>query len=352
MKKTLLAISIFLFLSFGNNLDRGETIKIKVDIDSVQELNIGDYVKDMLILTKDNKPYLLGVAAKIITVSDGYIIYDYHKGINKFDFEGRFIKQIPYEGVTKNKYGQYYVDLWIKNDSIYIYDSIKDKIFIFNNQGVFIKTKSPKQKEKRNTFSYILPYNNKYIGVKEYSDIDSKSGLINSQFAVYNSNFEYIKDFTNEKLNAHRVNVNLGETTYNNEILYIKTFMYDIFSIDESENVSKKYFIDFMKYALPEDFITMKNRFAFIMEKENQYVFGIADSYESDDYLYFKYAYRDKANFVVHDKKANKSKPFKLINSEDYTIKNFFINNDMVMCYLESEKDVAILKIKIEDFIR
>lgn len=355
MKKLLLLISVFFLFSFGSNISKKKPIEIKIDVNSSLEFKIRDNLKDALILTKNNKPYLLDGVANLLTLSDGYIIYDRNKEITKFNLKGKFVTSIPYESKINRSNN---IDVSVKNDSIFIFDLICHQVLIYDRNGNFINKKSTKQKNEKNSFSTLLPFKNQYIGIKLSQINDMKTGLSKSEFGIYNSNFEYIMNVDNPQLIES--NTQLCTITSKGEVLWVDLFTCDIFSMNKAEIIEKKYTINFLKHSLPKNYITRDNLSEVLNEKKWCYVMGVYVLSESDNYLIFHYGYGEKIHFAIYDKKNNKTHSFRIADSNissnktimfDYMVQNLIVKDDVIIFYLQSYKNITISKVKIKDII-
>lgn len=342
MKNLLIILSIGFFFSCESNSIEKKAIEIKINVDSSREFKIEDNMKDVLILTKENNPYLSDVPSSLFAINDGYIVYDVNQMMTKFDSKGKFVTSTPYE---------FYVDLNMKADSTFIFDSDESQILVYDRNGNFINKKSTKQK---NEFNYLFSFQNQYIGGKSYQINDTKTGLSKSEFALYDSNFEYIADIDT----PIGSNLMLSTTASNGEILAVDLYTLDIFSIGkEKRYFEKKYTINFHEYSLPPNYITKDNIMEIVNTKRENYVSGIFVMSESDNYLVFHYLLGDKIRFAIYDKNNNKAHSFLITNSSlssnkflssDFMVRNLTVNDDIIMFYLQSSKMLLYQKLKLK----
>lgn len=306
------AIFSVLFLFSGSVSAQVNTIEIKIDTTSAKKFNVNDYKENTSIFTKDNRPFLLGNILRMAKINDSYIIYDHQQGVNRFDFNGQFINKINNKLLL--------ADMWVKNDSVFLFDIEQDKVLIHNNQGALIESKSIGYRE--NNINRIHPYNDNYIGGYSGSD-----GREKSNYSLYDSDFKYIKKLFNK--NEDESGIYLGNTTIKDEILFVKAPVNDIFLINNTTIIRKKYSI------------------------VNSKAISITEIHESDNYLFFLYLIEGKVNFAVYSKPLQELRCFKIeTQTENYSIGNLFPIDDVLILYLTGKENVAMVKVHFKSFFK
>ncbi len=346
LKKEIL-LSGVLFLSLLGCENRDESVKfVQVDLTKEVEVSIKKFSKDLLVLTKDGAPAVIGAGNRdFLITEDRYIINDLQGDIMGFGREtGEFITSYSAKGRAVNEYVGA-PRAWLEGDTLKLFDFNTKKIVAYDIDGEYINSEKLLTELEDAPFTILAKYGNGYVGRRCYF-----GGFpAVAELALYDSEYKFVKDLTKD---INRAGIDLGSpfgVANGSDVLYTKYFDTKIFSV-ESDSLKLKYEVDFMENGIPKDreFVDEYEIIDFVNKDPQRYATLIANLYESEEYLCFTFLTNGNKKVLVHQKKKDISTPVVFTDLEEYAIKGIFFSYNEVLLYLEDEEKSAVLPIKIK----
>jgi hypothetical protein len=288
-----------------------ETIQVNFDAVHTIDINAGQ-----IIPLETNDSSLLYEITKLIVMDDRYVIFSKSK-IVVFDLSGKYLCNIGRKGQAPNEY-THIASVFVKNEQIYLYDSMQRKINIYDKNGNFIKyLKLP---DNEYLVSDICPLpNGQYIAKNMFQGEPNTTPLL----SLLSADFYTINAFSTKYVNS-------GFTLYDNffvyddNILYIEPLCDTIYTID-AQVIAAKYFVDFGKYAIPQsarkeydvyDLVNYVNQ----PKNKDQIATLIGRVNEDANYLRFRFILTN-VYYLYYHKKSQEITLFKLTDpSETYKV--------------------------------
>ena len=122
-------------------------------------------------------------------------------------------------------------------------------------------------------------------------------GMEDCELNLYDKNFEFVKEIGDLKIKS---GIYIGYPFFMyrpSEILYYRYFYNNIYAIDDKQNVSVKYYIDFGENNMPFD-LSWRDEYDcidFINSSEEDYAILVSNIYESDKYFCFRFLWKKKS---------------------------------------------------------
>lgn len=329
--KKLIFISFILFLANGCATNNSEQIvSISLNLDDAKEITYEEISPLKKIYLDSSKPeYFLAIVAKIIDTGDSYIFASREK-VSKFGKDGKFITNFSEKGNAENEYSSIY-NCNIIDNNVHILDLNSKKSLIFNLGGEYIETiqyKDGANFEKRIEFNGGYIAKNFMLGDKSASEL-MFIGKDKSSVKIGDEKFIGPMGMTNEF------------SAYNGNINHVDMLDYTVYSIDTNLNVKQKYFIDLMKYGIPDDVRAKPTREIFEYISENDIAILYPEFIETDDHLLLKASKSQTLYLCKYNKKDKTSKIYSFnqnIDQEDVRICNLtFVSEDKIVILLENE---------------
>ncbi len=246
-------------------------------------------------------------------------------------------------GKANNEYIQN-SQMWIKDELLHIFDWQSSKVLIFDLSGKHIETLMLSKSFKDNRFSKIIPFNDRYVGIRTFA-----GGVPEvAEVAFYNKDYLFEKDIDlGIKRSSIGLHMPLAKGS-NGDMLYNRYFMPEIHSIDTIGNTAVKYYIDFLENSIPassfKDELEIINH---LSNNEDRYAGLISNIYESERYLCFTYLYQGSVIVFIYDRNSGKSKQLELVNGI-LSLKSTQFYDDKLLLFIENENSTGILPFNIE----
>jgi hypothetical protein len=298
----LVIITCF-FISCNKSKESAFTT-VSVDVDSSKPIDVED---GNLINLETCDSSLLYEVNNILFLKEKYFIFSRNK-IVVFNNNGKYLFNLSRKGQGPAEYS-HISSVFVRDNEIYIFDSMQKKLLCFDDTGQFIKSINLPATQYPIGDIQPLPDNN-YIAknmfqgeagitplctvlAEDFSEKNIVKGLfVNTGFSV-NDDFAISPD----------------------NILYIEPLSDTICSINNLQTVEPKYVIDFGKYAIPQserkdkdvyDLIQYTNRPD--MADKIACLAGMA--YEDEQWLRFRFLFNCIC-YVYYDKQNKISNVFK-----------------------------------------
>jgi hypothetical protein len=303
-KTVIIILLIATFLSCKEAAEQSiEVISVKLNEAQSIDLSQGRMIE---LETTDSS--LLYDIARIAFLKEKLFILTRNKVV-VFDSNGKYLFNLSGVGQAPHEYTAL-ANLFVKDEQVYLFDSMAKKILCFDANGNFISSANIPP-DNPYPLSDIYPLKDgKYVGKNMFQG-DHVSTPIGS--------------ILDERYNTVDViegkNVVTGMTVYDNffqyqdEVLYWEALCDTIFSIPDAKKMSPEYYVDFGEYAIPQaerrgkevyDLIDYTNK----PENINKTATFIRYVNEDDRYLRFMFAFRNKTPFVFYDKQQKTARVY------------------------------------------
>lgn len=261
---------IFLFLiscniNKENNNKEICNIEFKQDyISNYKHLNIVDSTKLICLSENAEKDLQIKQIDKICLKNNLIYIADtYLKRLIVFDCKGNALYQIGSLGNGPGEYSSI-ADFYVTDSHIYLYDSAKQKILLFDNKNNYIKDFHIKfrgehfVKLDNNNFLFSLaPFNEGKLKRKKIAITDNNFNIINTMFEFDNDidpNYQFISPITE----------------YNNKIIYNRGISNDIYIFSKEASLDNIVSFDFGALNIPTNKLNDINK---LLESSNNYCY-------------------------------------------------------------------------------
>ncbi|MDR0700424.1 MAG: 6-bladed beta-propeller, partial [Tannerella sp.] len=299
-------VAVFVSCSREINLST-EVIIVNPDKAHPVELNKGRIIE---LETTDSS--LLYDITRIAFLKNKFFIFSRNK-IVVFDKDGNYLFDLSGLGQALHDYAGI-ASLFVKNEHIYLYDSMGKKVLCFNESGSFISSTNINPNNPY-PLSDIYPLSDdRFIGKNMFRG-DHVQTPVGS---ILDENYHTV-DVVKGK------NVNSGMTVYDNffqyqeEILYWEVLCDTIFHISDSK-IIPKYYVDFGQYAIPESERKNKDIYDLIdytnnPENINKTAGFIRYINEDERYVKFMFIFQQKTHYTFYDKSTKIAHVYRFIDT-------------------------------------
>lgn len=322
-------VSILFILGPSITLNGQE--KVYFNLDKMTEIGVSDFSSFEIL---DSPDYLLGGIQNIRLIPEIGCLITSSNVLYLYDFKSNSIT-VKYSriGRAENEYSGIN-DFGYENGMVYIFDMNTKRVLWFTIDGEYDHSTTVSEKASSSPFCYIKTLNDKYtIGRRVYE------GMETTALSLYDpTSLSFIKEISPE------IVINSG-ITFNNpfykgsdkDILYLKYFHYDIYSIT-GENIRIKYNIDFGKYTFPHP-EKYSDEYEIINELNNsgkkKYATLLTNIYEDKENLSFMFIMSEaKACLASYDKKQQRTNIWN-ISEPDYIVLQIVPTEDLTYVFME-----------------
>lgn len=349
MRKYLIVFVILSCVISCKNLKKNYAEKIiHINLNKIHKIDIRENYMKQICLTDNGKPTLVDEVKKILFIEDQYIIqgrnnvlaFDAQTGIQKMSFSGQGRAQAEFIHLW---------DIWIEHQVICIYDMNGKKILRYNINGNLLEAISVSDKASSYPFQALAKADDDhYVGKCIYSGPEA------TELALYDKNFEFVKEIGNLKLES---GIYLGypfSVYSSNEVLYYRYLYNDIYTIDDKQNVKIKYYIDFGENNMPfnASFKDEYDRIDFVNNSKKKYATLVSNIYESDKYFCFRFAFDGEKCLGVYDKSNGKTASFVFVSSSESPRADVYVFDDKTLLVTQDMDKTCLTTISVDDLLK
>lgn len=349
MRKCLIVFVILSCIIGCKHFEKNNAEKIiHINLDKIHKIDSRECYLKQICLTDNGKPALVDEVKKILLVEDQYIIqcrnnvlaFDAQTGIRKMSFSGQGRAQAEFIHLW---------DTWMEHQVICIYDMNGKKVLRYNLNGNLLEAISVSDKASSHPFQALAKaHDDHYVGKCVYS------GPETTELALYDKNFEFVKEIGNLKLES---GIYLGYPFFvyrANEVLYYRYLYNDIYAIDDKQNVKVKYYIDFGENNVPlnPDLKDEYNRIDFVNNSKKNYATLVSNIYESDKYFCFRFAFDGEKCLGVYDKSRGQTAAFVFVSSSESPRADVYIFDDKVLLVTQDMDKTCLTTISVDDLLK
>lgn len=321
---------------------------IHINLDKIHKIDSRKSYLKQICLTDNGKPALIDEVKKILFVEDQYIIqcrnnvlaFDAQTGIQKMSFSAQGRAQAEFIHLW---------DTWMENQVICIYDMNGKKVLRYNLNGNFLEAISVSDKASSHPFQALAKANDDhYVGKCVYSGPEA------AELALYDKNFEFVKEIGDLKIES---GIYLGYPFFvytPSEILYYRYLYNDIYSIDDKQNVTVKYYVDFGKNNVPlnPNLKDEYDRIDFVNNSKKNYATLVSNIYESDKYFCFRFLCKQEKCLGVYDKSSGESSSFVFTPSSSESLVDVYVFDDKALLVTQDMDKTCLTTISVDDLLK
>ena len=324
-----------------------ETI-IRMDLKKMHQIDMhGEYARQ-ICLTNDGTSVLIDEVKKVLLAGDQYIVqcknkvlgFDVQTGTQKMSFSGQW---------GENRTFLHLWDTWVEGKTICMYDVKDKKVFRCDLNGKNSDVTFVTNKGEDNPFQVLIKtVEGNYVGKRAYG------GMEDCELNLYDKNFEFVKEIGDLKIKS---GIYIGYPFFMyrpSEILYYRYFYNNIYAIDDKQNVSVKYNIDFGENYMPFD-LSWRDEYDcidFINSSEEDYAILVSNIYESDKYFCFRFLWKKKKCLGVYDKSNGKTASFMFDSSPSDSVVDVYAFDDKVLLVNQDGDKTCLTTISVDDLLK
>lgn len=284
----------------------GENNKIIITkIDSV--IRFSKVFKSLKFIKLDNKPEAtIGVVDKIVVNNKFIYILDKYKtkSLKRFDIDGKYVTSYGTIGPGPNEQNEL-TDFIVSNNNIIIYDQFKCKLYFYEIDGKFIRTKPTSYifssffRTKNNDYLiHTLDADNTHIHrILNYSIIKADTNFVVKSINAYRAYNKYTSVTSKNNLNR-----------FNNNFYYHEPLNDTIFSIRDDGKLLIDYIFDFTKFKLDNKYKLKENKDKFlkIWKSEDKALF-FGDYVATTNFLFYTFTMKGLGYRGIYSKLSKKN---------------------------------------------
>jgi len=321
---------------------------IQIDLEKMHKIDLqGEYAKQ-ICLTDNGSPASVDEVKKILFVEGQYIIqcrnkvlaFDAHSGVQKTSFSG--------QGRAKGEFISLW-DTWVEEKIICIYDINGNKILQYDLDGNLLDVIFITAKAEDNPFQFLAKTGDGYyVGKRVYS------GMEDPELNLYNKNFEFVKEIGDLKIES---GIYLGYPFFvysPSEILYYRYLYNDIYAIDDKQNVTVKYYVDFGENNVPlnPNLKDEYDRIDFVNKSKKKYATLISNVYESKKYVCFGFLFDGKKCLGVYNKSNGIMASFMFAVASEFPRVDVYVFDDKAVLVTQDMDKTCLTTISVEDLLK
>ncbi|WP_319229259.1 6-bladed beta-propeller [Draconibacterium orientale] len=287
------------------------TIPFDQIVKNKREVKLSEFASEAKIIQFENIPEaMLGNVENIELTKDYIFVKFWQHPVLQFSHDGKYIRDIGKRGNGPGEYAECMkMSIDEKNERVYIH-TIEMGILVFNFEGECIKTFSyPAQQRFLNIWardSFMVSYFEPIFGQEPYVFIehnelgDTLQTISNHIFYEENEHTYQLLPFAEHNFSYRFENKFHMRGCYNDTV----------YTYDENNKFTPKYFIDLGKHKLPPEFIYERKWKSPL--PENLIWIGV---HETSDYIFLPYGYHydinkpelepEKMGCVIYNKNTN-----------------------------------------------
>lgn len=326
----------------------GTVTTILMDLANMQDVDLhGDYATqiclmdgDSLALVDDVKKVLFAEGCYIVQGKNKLLSFDVQTGALKTSFSG--------QGRAVDEFVSLW-EVWMDGDIVCLYDMNSKKVLRYDLDGTFLETIQTIEKAEGNPFQTLAKMGKDfYVGKRVYS------GMEDVELNLYNKNLEFIKEIGDLKIES---GIYLGYPFFvyrPDEVLYYRYLYNDIYSIDDKQHVSVKYYVDFGENNVPfnPNLKDEYDRIDFVNNSRKKYATLVSNIYESEKYFCFRFAYNGEKCLGVYDKASGESASFVFVSSSESPRADVYVFDDTALVVTQDMDRTSLTTIKVDDLLK
>lgn len=328
--------------------NNAETI-ICIDLKKMRKTDIcGEYAQQICLMDS-GMSVLVDEVKKILFIEDQYIIQGRNK-VLAFDAQtGNLKTSFSGQGRAKDEFISLW-DIWIEGETICIYDMNGKKILRYDFNGSLAEIISIADKASGYPFQVLAKMDDGYyVGKRVYGSVKHDIEL-----NLYDDNFEFIKEIGDLKIES---GIYLGYPFFvyrPDEVLYYRYLYNDIYSIDDKQHVSVKYYVDFGENNVPfnPNLKDEYDRIDFVNNSRKKYATLVSNIYESEKYFCFRFAYNGEKCLGVYDKASGESASFVFVSSSESPRADVYVFDDTALVVTQDMDRTSLTTIKVDDLLK
>ena len=302
-------IILLLFITFGckkpkTYIASEETIApITISLEkSDKPMDLSNSIDEITYLPLETKKEsLIGTVSKVIRFNDKYVVADKKRGkIFLFDNKGKFISTIGEKGHGPKEYVKLEdIEINKKDTSLVVIGNVSPLRLIYYS----LNNSASSEKEYRNLSGqrFSLSSSNSIITHDMYPFenklgyglciADNKGSIVSRHLC-----FKKINDVSKIPINVFS---HLSDT-----ILFHKYLNDTVYQIINNK-ISKRYYVYFEKYTMPQSVKNLFNNDIESFHKESRdYISGIDNFLEIDDFIFFEFSFKGES-YTMYFSKQN-----------------------------------------------
>jgi len=302
-QKFLTVLSVVLLFTACNSRNEGDIEKIIVDLGKTRIEKLEDIIEKIDTISLETTPTsLIGSITKTFLCNDKIFIWDSKQNkLSVFSEKGAFLNNIGMKGRGGNEFIGLN-DFVVNKDTVFLYDFSGQKMLKYKNDGSFI-CNIPLE----DSFSLVqlLPNNDGFIVLNTFSNRKD-----NPKFRWLDYDFKLKHTSSEQRLNGTNLNYSFFQ---NGEFLVYWELLDDtIYTVTDKE-VTPKYVVDFLSYAMPSDIKDITEMNEYYMEHSSR-IAGIINNVIETKYIVAFTFIHDMAFFwALYNKEQNSIRIFKLL---------------------------------------
>jgi len=325
----------------------GKTI-ISLDLEKMHKIDLqGEYAKQ-ICLTDNGSPASVDEVKKILFVEGQYIIQCRNKVLS-FDLKtGEQKRSFSEQGRAKTEFIHLW-DTWVEDTLVCMYDMNTKKILRYDLNGNFFDVVSITAKAEDNPFQCLAKIVGEYyVGKRIYS------GMEDIELNLYDKNFEFVKEIGDLKIES---GIYLGYPFFvysPTEVLYHRYLYNDIYAIDDKQNVTVKYYVDFGENNVPlnPNLKDEYDRIDFVNKSKKDYATLVSNIYESEKYFCFRFVCERGKCLGVYDKSSGGAASFVFTPSSPASLVDVYVFDDKAVLVTQDMDKTCLTTISVEDLLK
>ena len=350
MRKCLIVFAILCCIISCKYSERNnaETI-IHIDLEKMHKIDIYGEYAEQICLVDSGKSVLVDEVKKILFTEGQYIIqgrnkilaFDAQSGVCKMAFSG--------QGRARDEFISLW-DVWIEGKTICIYDMNGKKILRYDFNGNLSEVISIADKASNYPFQVLAKtIGGYYVGKRVYGSVKH-----NIELNLYDKDFEFVKEIGDLKIES---GIYLGYPFFvysPSEVLYYRYLYNDIYAIDDKQNVTVKYYVDFGENNVPlnPNFKDEYDRIDFVNNSKKNYATLVSNIYESDKYFCFRFAFDGEKCLGVYDKSSGKTASFVFVSSSESPRADVYVFDDKALLVTQDMDKTCLTTISVDDLLK
>lgn len=321
---------------------------IRVDLEKMHRIELhGDYAKRVCLLD-NGSPVAVGEVKKVVSTGDQYVVqgknevllFDAQTGNLKTSFSGQWGMDARFGG---------FLDSWVEGDTVCVYDMSRKLIFRYNFNGDVIMVRFVDCKAEDRPFQCLAKtVGDYYVGKRVYS------GMEDVELNLYDKNFKFVKEIGDLKIES---GIYLGYPFFvysPTEVLYHRYLYNDIYAIDDKQNVTVKYYVDFGENNVPlnPNLKDEYDRIDFVNKSKKDYATLVSNIYESEKYFCFRFVCERGKCLGVYDKSSGGAASFVFTPSSPASLVDVYVFDDKAVLVTQDMDKTCLTTISVEDLLK
>jgi hypothetical protein len=278
--------------------------RVPVDASVAQVVDIGE---GRLIELETTDASLLYEISNLCFLNDKFVVLS-RETVCVFDNNGKFLFNVGQRGQGPNEY-TYLSNIFIKDGLIYLFDSMAKKLLLFDENGNFVS--SVKLNPDYPISDFFPLENGDYVAKTMFQGDHQKVSIA----SIWDKDFNFVRTIEGRSVTTG-MTVKNNFSQYKDQILYWETLNDTVFAINDYNEMTAKYFIDFGKNAIPASVRFGKDVYDLIdycgkpenADKIAGFVFNVV---ENDTELSFRFGFQSHTLYAFFNKENKTTQTFR-----------------------------------------